>query len=244
MKNLVNNFRASIGKLLFLYNCVFSKRLLIFFIIFQSCNNKELSIQSPNGLLVTTISNNNNGLSYNLIYQGDTIITPSAIGFIGNQFDLSKNVQIIKTNKTFFNETWETINGKQKEVQNHYVELVLNCLTNKSPQVKFNLIVRCYDEGMAFRVEIPEQKELNEFSIGEEMTEVNLKGTYSFWATNGERPNLGPIDLFKYKSKNAKIQSPIVLKIKKEFIWQSMKVPYLNMLLLKLQKKLKEIQFK
>jgi alpha-glucosidase len=46
---------------------------------------------------------------------------------------------------------------------------------------KLVIVFRVYDDGIGFRYEFPEQENLHDFEILDELTEFNMAGDYGAW---------------------------------------------------------------
>ncbi len=80
-------------------------------------------------------------------------------------------------------ETYELLIGKAKTVRNHYREVTLPLVDSRSVgrdgvplRRQVNLVVRAYDDGLAFRYELPQQPGWNTFTLTDERSEFRLVG--------------------------------------------------------------------
>ena len=80
-----------------------------------------------------------------------------------------------------FDETWNPVWGETKEIRNHYNELAVEL---KQPATDRYLTIRfrLYDDGLGFRYEFPQQKNLVYFVIREEHSQFAMTGDHTaFW---------------------------------------------------------------
>jgi hypothetical protein len=88
---------------------------------------------------------------------------------------------VIDSKESTFNETWKTVWGEETQIQNHYNELAVTLKQNETDReiiVRFRL----FNEGLGFRYEFPQQKNLIYFVIKEERTEFAMTGNHTaFW---------------------------------------------------------------
>lgn len=106
----------------------------------------DFSLQSPNGRLVMTISNNPR-LSYSLSMDGNVVVKPSPIGMVmqdGRMWNGTSH--ILKETRRSHDDVVYPLFGKNKTLQDRYNELVLSF-------EGYNLYFRVYDEGAAYRFE-------------------------------------------------------------------------------------------
>ena len=141
-------------------------------------------LTSPNQDLKMKFSLNENGTPvYQLTYKNKEVIKPSMLGLELKNDDLSlmNSFEIVDTKTSTFDETWEPVWGEQSEIRNHYNELAV---TLNQPQKDRHIIIRfrMFDEGLGFRYEFPEQKNLVYFVIKEEHTQFAMTGDHTaFW---------------------------------------------------------------
>ncbi|MGE8424653.1 MAG: glycoside hydrolase family 97 catalytic domain-containing protein, partial [Sphingobacterium siyangense] len=78
-------------------------------------------------------------------------------------------------------ERWKPVWGEESEIRNHYNELAVS-LAQKETKRKLVLRFRLFDEGLGFRYEFPEQKEMTYLVIKEEKTQFAMNGDHTaFW---------------------------------------------------------------
>jgi alpha-glucosidase len=141
--------------------------------------------------------------SYSLSYKGKEIIKPSKLGFTlkgesgaGNFDDFTFNkeaeqndpkaslynsFEIVNTSESTFDETWTPVWGEVKEIRNHYNEMAVSLrqtTTDRTMVVRFRL----FNDGLGFRYEFPQQKNLIYFVIKEEKTQFAMTGDHTaYW---------------------------------------------------------------
>ena len=71
---------------------------------------------------------------YSVRHGKTEVITPSDMGFLLKDSDLSKNFEITKVNNSSFDETWEQVWGEKKKIRNHYKQMVVQ-LQQKSGEI-------------------------------------------------------------------------------------------------------------
>jgi alpha-glucosidase len=78
------------------------------------------------------------------------------------------------------NSTWKPLWGKRSTVINNYEETTFECRTGDLPP--FSLIVRVYDDGIAYRYVL--DKKWGEFEINSEQTAFSFPNDVKVWSTN------------------------------------------------------------
>ncbi|WP_306567022.1 glycoside hydrolase family 97 protein [Flavobacterium lindanitolerans] len=160
------------------------KRLLSAFLLMACCVINAQQITSPDQNLELKFGLSSKGEpTYELTYKKKAVIKTSKLGLeLKNGTSFLDSFQIDKTEKNTFDETWSPVLGEQKNIRNHYNELLVT-LSQKAANGRFIKIrFRLFNDGLGFRYEFPEQKNLNHFVIKEEKTQFALAGDHkAFW---------------------------------------------------------------
>jgi hypothetical protein len=140
--------------------------------------------QSPNGNFKMSFSLGNDGTPmYQLFFKNKEVLKKSKLGLElqKDKKSLLNDFKVIDTKESTFNETWKTVWGEETQIQNHYNELMIKLKQNETDReiiVRFRL----FNEGLGFRYEFPQQKNLIYFVIKEERTEFAMTGNHTaFW---------------------------------------------------------------
>jgi len=160
------------------------RTLLICFCFLHSIFTLSQAIQSPDNKLDLIFELNEKGEAvYQLKYKNKEVIGESLLGLELKEpgTSLKEGFEIESTQLSSKDETWEPVWGTQKRIRNQY-----NSLTVQLNQVKTGrkllLHFRLFDEGLAFRYEVPAQPNLNYFIVTRELTQFQLKGDHkAFW---------------------------------------------------------------
>ena len=158
------------------------RNLFLFLCFIMVLTGHAQSIESPNRQLNLTFHVDNGIPYYSLLYKGKIIIEKSRLGFeMKNIPSMVDNFSILKSSTSAFDETWEPVWGEVKKIRNQYNELEIT-LEQGSPKRTVIIRFRLYDDGLGFRYEFPNQKNLSYFTIAEEITQFNLGKDYTaFW---------------------------------------------------------------
>ena len=140
-------------------------------------------VASPDGSLVAELSRDNDGRpSYAVSRNGKPLISPSRLGFIlvdAPKFE--RHLAIGEPRMRSFDETWEQPWGERRFIRNRYNEMRVTLSEEAKPFRKFDVVFRLYDDGLGFRYEFPEQEQLHQVKIGEELTEFDLADDATAW---------------------------------------------------------------
>ena len=167
------------------------------------------TLKSPSGNMEMTFHLTAEGTpQYALNYGDQQVILPSNLGFefrgvlkaqelVFNQdgtiskedrqpsYSFYDGFKVESVETATFDETWEPVWGEEKEIRNHYNELLVN-LVQTSSEKKMSVRFRLYDDGLGFRYEFPYQKNLSYFVIKEELTQFALAGDHTAWWVPGD----------------------------------------------------------
>ena len=142
---------------------------------------------SPDGNVVLSFSLKTDGTpTYKMTYKGKPVINESTLGFtLKKDEPLTNHFKVVSDSKSTFKETWKPVWGEEKEILNHYNELLVQLKQDKTNRL-MNIRFRVYNEGIGFRYEFPTQKELTYFVIAEENTQFAMTGDHTAWWIPGD----------------------------------------------------------
>ena len=171
--------------------------LIVLFATLFTVSAEEVS--SPSGVVKLEFSLSSKGEpTYQVWYKNKELIKPSKLGLeliasgnveYGAEINRDKDPQtslydgfsLSDIQNSSFDETWEPVWGETKTIRNHYNELAVT-LTQKATDRIMLVRFRVFDDGVGFRYEFPEQKELVYFVVKEELTQFAMTGDHTaFW---------------------------------------------------------------
>ena len=124
--------------------------------------------------------------SYSLQYKKSQVINPSTLGLeLNGQESLQEGFEVVNTSTSSFDETWQPVWGENKDIRNHYNELLVE-LKQTSTGRFMNLRFRVYDDGIGFRYEFPQQRNLVYFVVREEHSQFAMSGDHTAWWIPGD----------------------------------------------------------
>lgn len=144
--------------------------------------------------------------TYQLMLDGKILIAPSHLGFefkpksTERTYDSHQIVEdetakklanflsgfeVVDVKTSSFDETWKPVWGEVATIRNHYNEMAVT-LNQKSTQRQMVIRFRLFDDGLGFRYEFPEQKNLTYFVIKEEKTQFAMTGDHTAWWIPGD----------------------------------------------------------
>ena len=176
------------------------KWILPFYLFtFLPLHADNLSVSSPNGQLVVTVSETDGNITYAATLNGQPVITPSALGLKTNIATFTENLSILppntqpsklKAQSSKLNAQYQMRGTKASKANYHANQLTVD-LQNKEGQ-RFSIIFQVSDHDIAFRYALPRQKvghkEYKRALVYEELTSFNFPdGTTTFIS-----PQIGP----------------------------------------------------
>ncbi len=164
-------------------------KILTFFIILFGLsptivaqNLKKNIVKSPDGTITLEVGTNQGKVFYKVSKDAKSILNESYLGFElkGNSFKDNFSIKNISHSK--FDETWQQPWGEEINVRNHYNEMKVSVRENSKLTRELVINFRVFDDGFGFRYEFPEQKNLKEFIIMDELTEFNFADDHKTWS--------------------------------------------------------------
>lgn len=163
-------------------NRIQSVLLSLSFLMMSAWGLQAEDLKSPNGRLVMHFEVDGMGCPvYTLSYKGKPVIKRSRLGLEAEGFSLREGFQLQKAETATFDETWKPVWGEVSSISNHYNELAVTLHQPKDDRT-IRIRFRLYDDGLGFRYEFPEQKNLVYFVIKDEYSEFAMAGDHkAFW---------------------------------------------------------------
>ena len=142
----------------------------------------ERQVVSPGGGLKVVVSDDG-GLNYRVEVKGKVILANSPLGLeFQDGAKLGPSAVIQKSAKGKHDGEWENRFGNRRVVRDCWREVRLTLEEHGVPARGFGLIVRAYDDGVAFRYDLPESSGSVAFVLINELTEFRFADDYRCWA--------------------------------------------------------------
>lgn len=173
---------------------------------------------------------------YSLSYKGKPVVQESELGMLieNRTFESAlgvpndtcrlwcENLSYTGAQRTTFDEMWKSVYGEHTILRNHYNEMTLLFRKgdeasrkagdgyDKNKSYYMNVVVRAYNEGVAFRYHFPEPSNgLFLHIVGEQTQFVLPEGTSAYFEPWAQ----GPYSLLPLKDWNGQSERPLVLKL-------------------------------
>ena len=184
--------------------------LLLTAVFLYSCSQKDITVTSPDGKVIVSLSAEADSLFFSAKFDDTPLLNKSVLGLKVNGTDFTGGIAVADIQKSEFDETWNTVNGKQRKVRNHYTELKLKVQKKEEPQKFYEIIFRVYNDGFAYRYNFPNEAVKSNVLIEDELTDLQFADDFTYWTYNVENNNIGPVRRSASKRETALI--PMVIK--------------------------------
>ena len=136
---------------------------------------KEMRISSPNGRIVFFLNSTKNAPVYRVTFDGKLLVDNSDLTLVfreGSVFgpNLIQQKPVVRT----IDEPYELVVGKAKMVRNRCHEAIFPLSETTGNKRQINLVVRVFDDGVAFRYEFPKQPNWSSYTLTDENTTFRL----------------------------------------------------------------------
>ena len=166
-------------------------------------------VTSPDGKMELSFALDNGRPTYTFRVDGKTVVAPSHLGYqlkkengekstdfdwkpsrttdkeASRKADFFSDFTLEKFENNSFDETWKPVWGEESSIRNHYNELLVQLKQTKNNRF-LNIRFRLFDDGLGFRYEFPDQKNLIYFVVAEELTEFAMTGNHTAWWVAGD----------------------------------------------------------
>ena len=142
----------------------------------------SLRVASPDGRNVVTVSVREGSLWYSVDRAGKPMLVPSRLGFeLRGAPPLGDSLTVVDSARTKVDETWTQPWGEVARVRDQHNELRVTVEETTSRRRRFIVAFRAFDDGVAFRYELPAQPGLGDFEIMDERTEFTFAENARAW---------------------------------------------------------------
>ncbi|CAM3995613.1 MULTISPECIES: glycoside hydrolase family 97 protein [Pseudoalteromonas] len=151
----------------------------------SACFAKDATIQSPNGNIKITISDQQIMPSYKISFNGKDIIENSVLGFeFKQQAAFAEGFKIIDVQNTQHDSQWQQPWGERETVIDQHNEVAVTFSKSAPHAATYTVRFRAFDDGVGFRYEVPKQVGFENIEITKELTEFAIAGadkTTAWW---------------------------------------------------------------
>ena len=158
--------------------------LIIGLVLAMSLNgcDGETVVVSPDGSVKVAFRLKSGVPYYAVFKDGIGLLSDSKMGFkLKGQPSLEGDFEVVSVEETSFDETWTQPWGEVKNIREHYNGIIITLKEKSQHARSLQITFRVFDDGLGFRYSFPEQDNLDEFQIEEELTEFNMTKDFSAW---------------------------------------------------------------
>jgi alpha-glucosidase len=176
----------------------------------------QTRVTSPDGRNEVTVELRDGRLTYALTRDHRALLLPSTFGFeFRGAPRLRDGLRITDSTRQSRDEWWTQPWGEVARVHDHHNELAVSVEETAGPGRRFTVRVRAFNDGVAFRYELPAQPGLGAFEISDELTEFSLVDNPRAWFIPSDRPRMdrsemlytsGPVSLLR------RVQTPLTME--------------------------------
>lgn len=150
---------------------------------------QRLTVASPDGRNVIAVELRDGGLYYGVTRGKALLVRPSRLGFaFRNAATLRDSLRLVDSARTSHDETFTLPWGEVRSVRDRHNELRVRVQERNAPNRTFTVAFRAFDDGVAFRYELPEQPNLRDFELMEELTEFAMADDARTWWISATKP--------------------------------------------------------
>ena len=122
----------------------------------KAATDAVFETSSPNGRLVITFVLNRGEMFYSVTKDGKPVVHNSKLGLnLRDSASLDRGMSVVRAFTKQKDETWEAYWGEQHFIRDNYSETVIYLEEVIKPARLLTLRFRAYDDGVAFRYEVP-----------------------------------------------------------------------------------------
>ena len=131
-------------------------KLLTLNSLFAQTNSYQVVSPDKNLIITLSLTEHEKSFTYQVSYQNKPVLLKSYLGltFAGNSW--RENILIKGVEGRTQDTTWKPVYGERANVLDHFNESKFLLEIAGKPKQKLNVIVRAYNEGIAFRYQIPQ----------------------------------------------------------------------------------------
>jgi len=140
-------------------------------------------LKSPDGAIEMSMGVRGGQLAYRVAFRGKTVLDWSNLGLaIEGAAVLGSAVEIESSQASSQDATWQAVAGKASSIRDHYNAVSVRTLETAADGRRLTVEARAYDDGVAFRYVVPEQRALKQVRITNEATEFRFDRDATTWS--------------------------------------------------------------
>lgn len=143
----------------------------------------NLATTSPDGRIRLNVGVTPQGrVFYTLHTPERAVIDTSYVSIEMLQGRIGHKSSVRDVEHSSFDQTWQTVQGEEAQVRNHYNEMRIFLSEDDSAVKEYALVFRVFDDGVGFRYEVPAQEGVDSLTILNENSQFHLAEDAVAWS--------------------------------------------------------------
>ncbi len=156
-------------------------------------------IKSPNNRVVATFMLDHGQISYFVKKDEKILLRKSRLGIaLKEASPLADGFAVVRAYSRAIDDTWKAEWGEQHTIRNNCNETAIYLEEVEKPSRLLTIRFRVYDDGVAFRYEIPAQPEMERMVISDELTEFSVDTNSRSWSIPAYQPDRYEYDYIEH----------------------------------------------
>jgi|GEM_PF-4064577 len=149
------------------------------------------SVESPGKVLKVSLVLDGGAARYRVERFGETVVEDSKLGFALRDGRLDRDFALLGQQQRSVDDRWEQPWGERRITRNRFNELTVQLAETTGSKRRLDVVFRVYDDGVGFRYVFPEQPNLHEAIIDDELTEFAIaQDSTAWWIPAGDSRRL------------------------------------------------------
>lgn len=175
------------------------------------CSRSAAEVAAPRGDHLLRFELRDGRPSYTLLRGRDTLIGRSALGFRLADGALDSDFRISEIAHRSHAGSWVQLWGEDSLVEEVYNEMVVSLETRSGKPRRMDLILRAYDDGVAFRYRLPEGPNADSLVVLDECTEFALPPRSRAWSIPWDTPAYEGLYELRHLASRDTLAAPITV---------------------------------
>jgi alpha-glucosidase len=138
---------------------------------------KSVKLSSPDGNIRFELTHTKEKPVYRVSYKGKPVINNSGLGLsFKDSGNFIADLRMLKPIYKKGMEQYDLVVGKTKHVSSNYSEATIPFIEDRATKRTINIVVRVFNDGLAFRYEFPQQQNWSAYTLTDENSEFNIAG--------------------------------------------------------------------
>ena len=147
-------------------------------------------VKSPNGRVVASFMVDKGQISYFVTKDEKIVLRKSRLGLVLKDAEpLADGFSVVRAYSRSTDETWKAYWGEQHTIRNNYNETAIYLEETDKPNRLLTIRFRVFDDGIAFRYEVPAQPEMENMVVADELTEFSVDTNSRSWSIPAYQPD-------------------------------------------------------